>query len=65
MAIEEMTYAREPASYHCVIVNDDVDRAYGLLRMAVMGRFDGVTYDVMPDEDSAEREARTTLARTP
>ncbi|TFY83299.1 hypothetical protein EWM64_g709 [Hericium alpestre] len=36
-ALNEISYAKEPGSYDIVIVNDDLDRAYGLFKQVALG----------------------------
>lgn len=56
MALHELHHARMPSMYDCVIVNDDLDRAYGLLRKAVHGMMDE-KYDKVPRVDADEQAA--------
>lgn len=60
MALQELTFAREPHSFDCVIVNDDLDRAYQLLRRVVNGDLAG-PFDQVPAEDDAERQRRQAM----
>lgn len=61
MALHELHYARKPGMYDCIIVNDDLDRAYALLRKAVRGTLDG-KFDAVPPVDDAEKAALEALA---
>ncbi|WFD34604.1 guanylate kinase [Malassezia cuniculi] len=56
MALHELHYARKPGMYDCVIINDDLERAYALLRKAVHGMLDE-QYDKVPAVDADEQEA--------
>lgn len=57
MALQELAFARQPHSFDCVIVNDDLDRAYQLLRKIVNDDLQG-PFDQVPAEDDAERARR-------
>lgn len=58
MALEELAFARQPDSFHCVIVNDDLAKAYEKLRAIVNDDFSG-PFDQVPAEDDAERRRRS------
>lgn len=43
-AIGELAYAKEPGAFDSVVVNDDLERAYGQLKKAM----DGAQADTLP-----------------
>ncbi|KAF9245340.1 guanylate kinase [Melanogaster broomeanus] len=51
IALSEIQYAREPDTYHCVIVNDDLERAYTLFKKVALG--ETTQGDVMPPLDDS------------
>ena len=54
MALHELEYARQGKdAFDVVIVNDDLNRAYGLLRNVVHDKLDG-PFDQVPPPDNAE-----------
>jgi guanylate kinase len=36
-AVKEIDYAKKTGGYDCIIVNDNLDRAYGILRKIALG----------------------------
>ena len=60
MALHELHHARKPGMYDCVIVNDNLDHAYSLLRKAVHGMMDE-KYDEVPPVDADEQAAIESL----
>lgn len=48
MALREIDYAKEGV-HDCVIVNDDIDRAYELFRRVALG--EEITSDLLPPLD--------------
>ncbi|WFD30510.1 guanylate kinase [Malassezia sp. CBS 17886] len=65
MALCELQYAREPGSFDYVIVNEDLDHAYTLLRAVARDEAQGATFDAVPPADDAERAARAALGAEP
>lgn len=61
MAVHEMHNARKPDAYDYIIVNDDLDRAYQLLRAAVMQDTANMQFDQVPAPDDAEHAAQRDL----
>lgn len=57
MAVHELHYARKPNTFDYVIVNDDLDHAYHLLRSIVNGTADRETFDQIPPADAEETAA--------
>ncbi|PKI84994.1 hypothetical protein MVES_000839 [Malassezia vespertilionis] len=59
MAIHELRNARTPGAFDYIIINDDLDRAYKLLRAVCLGETNGLVCDAMPardmEEDAAEQ----------
>lgn len=58
MALEELAYARQPDSFDCIIVNQDLAKAYEKLRAVIQGE-KSVSSDSVPPEDEAERLRRS------
>ncbi|KDN40094.1 guanylate kinase [Tilletiaria anomala UBC 951] len=58
MAGNELAYARTPGAADVVIVNDDVERAYGLLRLACTGKLNQGGDQLPAEEKELEEEAR-------
>lgn len=56
MAATEMEYARQKGAHDWIIVNDDLERAYGLLKKAIDGTLKPGEDDVMPAKDQDEEE---------
>ena len=48
-AISEIQYAKEPKAHDLVIVNDDLERAYGLFKKVALG--EAVVLDTLPPLD--------------
>ncbi|KAI0309629.1 guanylate kinase [Amylostereum chailletii] len=48
-ALNEIAYAKEPAAHDVVIVNDDLDRAYGLFKSIALG--ERIPGDTLPPLD--------------
>ncbi|KAK2463719.1 hypothetical protein APHAL10511_004470 [Amanita phalloides] len=48
-ALNEIRYAKQPNVHDVVIVNDDLDRAYGQLKMVALG--ERITGDILPSFD--------------
>ena len=65
MALNELKFARQPGSFDCIIVNDDLDRAYGLLRAVVNGDIASKKFDTVPQVDDTERAAAQAKAQSP
>ncbi|KAI3629019.1 hypothetical protein CBS9595_000091 [Malassezia furfur] len=61
MALHELHYARKSGSFDYIIVNDDLNRAYELLRKVVLETPDEGEYDEVPPVDDHEHEARQAL----
>jgi guanylate kinase len=49
MALKEVEFAKEPGVHDMVIVNDDLDRAYGLFKQVALG--ESVEGDKLPPLD--------------
>ncbi|KAK0564759.1 guanylate kinase [Tilletia horrida] len=60
MAAEELQYARSPDSFDAVVVNDDLERSYELLRKLVRGETTKGD-QLPPEEKEAEAAARKAL----
>ena len=58
MALDELAYARQPHSFDCIIVNQDLAKAYEKLRAVIQGEV-SVPSDSVPPEDEAERLRRS------
>jgi len=58
MALDELAYARQPHSFDCIIVNQDLAKAYEKLRSVIQGEVP-VPSDSVPPEDEAERLRRS------
>ncbi|WFD00501.1 guanylate kinase [Malassezia yamatoensis] len=58
MAIHELAYARQPNSFDFVIVNDDLNRAYEMLRKIVLDTTEDLQSDQVPAVDAHEQHAR-------
>ncbi|CDU26444.1 probable GUK1-guanylate kinase [Sporisorium scitamineum] len=56
MAATEMEYAREKGAHDWIIVNDDLDKAYGLLKKAINETLQKGEDDTMPAKDEDEKE---------
>ncbi|SNX83855.1 probable GUK1 - guanylate kinase [Melanopsichium pennsylvanicum] len=56
MASNEMEYARQKGAHDWIIVNDDLERAYGLLKKAIREELKNGEDDVMPSKDKHEEE---------
>lgn len=56
MAASEMAYAREANAHDWVIVNDDLDRAYALLKAAINETLQKGQDDRMPLKESEEEQ---------
>ena len=56
MAAKEMEFAREKGAHDWIIVNDDLERAYGLLKKAINETLKKGEDDVMPKKDKDEEE---------
>lgn len=56
MAAKEMEYAREKGAHDWIIVNGDLDRAYGLLKKAINETLKKGEDDIMPSKDKDEEE---------
>lgn len=56
MAAKEMEYAREKGAHDWIIVNDDLEKAYGLLKKAINETLKKGEDDTMPEKDEEERE---------
>lgn len=61
MALEELEFARQPNAFDYVIVNDDLDRAFQLLKDVVDGR-DHDKFDEVPAPDEAEQARRQAMS---
>lgn len=61
MAVHELHYARKPGSFDFVIVNDDLNRAYELLRKIVLDSAEAHEYDAVPAADEHEQTAQHAL----
>lgn len=61
MALHELHYARKPHSFDYVVVNDDMDHAYKLLRAIAIDSTDGVTFDKVPPADEDELAAQDAM----
>ncbi len=53
-ALKEIEYAKQPKAHDFVVINDDVDRAYDLLRKIVFGQV--AEGDVLPPLDDIEEK---------
>jgi len=60
MAAEELAFARTPGSFDAVVVNDNLDRAYELLRALIRGERTS-SDELPPEEKEAESAARKAL----
>lgn len=56
MASKEMEYAREKGAHDWIIVNDDLERAYALLKRAINETLKEGEDDKMPEKDPDEEE---------
>ena len=56
MAAKEMAFARQKGAHDWIIVNDDLDKAYGLLKKAINETLKQGEDDTMPEQDEEERE---------
>ena len=56
MAANEMEYAREKGAHDWIIVNDDLDKAYALLKKAINETLQKGEDDKMPAKDQDEEE---------
>lgn len=56
MASKEMEYAREDGAHDWIIVNDDLERAYGLLKRAINETLKKGDDDKMPKKDQDEEQ---------
>ncbi|KAJ1018216.1 hypothetical protein NDA18_006375 [Ustilago nuda] len=56
MASKEMEYAREDGTHDWIIVNDDLERAYGLLKRAINQTLKKGEDDNMPKKDQDEEQ---------
>ncbi|SPO24357.1 probable GUK1 - guanylate kinase [Ustilago trichophora] len=56
MAAKEMEYAREKGAHDWIIVNDDLEKAYGLLKKAINETLKKGEDDAMPAKDQDEEE---------
>lgn len=54
-ALKEIDYAKQPGVHDLVIVNDDLDRAYGLLEKIALAE-ENVTADALPPLDDEINE---------
>ncbi|KAJ1026764.1 hypothetical protein NDA16_002061 [Ustilago loliicola] len=54
MASKEMEYARQKGAHDWIIVNDDLERAYGLLKKAINETLEKGEDDKMPAKDKDE-----------
>ncbi|KAN0064940.1 guanylate kinase [Thecaphora frezii] len=56
MAASELAYARRPDSHDWIIVNDDLDRAYALLKGAIFETLQKGQNDKMPEPEEEEKQ---------
>jgi guanylate kinase len=65
IALNEIEYAKQPGVHDCIIVNDDLDRAYSLFERVALGEpvatelSRGVPSDTLPSLDDEIAEATT------